>query len=77
MPNSTQDNSQKKTQQTALETDERLSAVEHRLQFIMNTLCTPADWIEDSAATGLYYTLDSITDKIKDIRSTVMAEVKS
>jgi len=78
MSNTPQDKSvQKITHKIIIDADESLSEVEHRLQFIMNTLCTPADWIEDDAATGLFYTLDSIAKRINGIRSTAMAEVRA
>jgi len=73
-----QNNSQKKITTAVFTADEKLSEAEHRLRFIMDTLCaSSSDWIQESAATGLYYTIESIADKIKDVRSTVLAEVRA
>ena len=60
-----------------LQVDEDLSTVEHRLSFIMDTLCGESDWIESGAATGLYYTLHSVVEDIKAIRTGALKEVRS
>jgi hypothetical protein len=36
-----------------------------RVSFLMDALCAKHDWIEDSAATGLYFTLKTIHDDLK------------
>jgi len=69
-------NSQKKTvSKELLNSADSLNHVKSRLEFIMDTLCAPSDWIEDRAATGLYYTLESINKEITAIKSTISAEV--
>jgi len=42
-----------------------LHTIESRISFIMDTLCTESEWIQDGAATGLYFTLNSIHNDLK------------
>jgi len=60
-----------------LEAEGGLDSVEQRLRFIMDTLCPESDWIESSAATGLYCTIRSIANDIKTIKEVTLAKVQS
>jgi len=46
-----------------------LDTIESRIGFIMDTLCPESEWIEDYAATGLYFTLNSINMDLKALHA--------
>jgi len=62
---------------TLLESVDKLDELRYRVSFIMDAITQSSDWINDHAATGLYFTLLTMYDDIEDVSQSVYAELKA